>query len=63
MTPEQLEEDARAAHAVFDLCGIRKTNRGTTPLTLRMRALILAGAAGKELTQEQVTEHLKKNSN
>jgi len=60
MTDEQIKEDVKATHAIFDLCDVRKTNRGTTPLSLRMRALILADKAGFQLTQEQVSEELKR---
>jgi len=61
MTDEQLKEDVKAAHAIFDLCGVPKTNRGTIPQSLRMRALMLASKVGVELTQEQVSEKLKKS--
>jgi len=59
MSIEELKKDASAAHAVFDLCNIRKSNRGTMPLSLRMRALMLAKLAGVKLTQDQVEEHLQ----
>lgn len=64
MSEDQLLEDVKAAHAVFDLCGIRKTNRGTTPtpLTLRMRALMLAEQAKVYLTQEQVSAEMRKSA-
>jgi hypothetical protein len=59
VTNEQLEEDVRAVHMIFNPCGIRKTNRGTTPLSLRMRALILAEKAGVQLTQAQVSKEME----
>jgi hypothetical protein len=62
MNEEQRTEDVKAAHAVFNLCGIRITNRGTTPLSLRMRALILAERAGINLTQEQVSEEMRNST-
>lgn len=62
MSEDQLFEDVKAAHAVFDLCGIRKTNRGTTSLTLRMRALMLAAQAGVNLTQDQVSAEMRKST-
>lgn len=64
MTPEEMQEDVKAAHAVFDLCNVRKFNRGNPPrpLSLRMRALMLAEAADFQLTQQQVDAKLA-NSN
>jgi len=58
MNMEELKKDVAAAHAVFDLCKIPKTNRGTTPLPLRMRALILANAAKFQITQDDVDKYL-----
>jgi hypothetical protein len=62
MNEQQRTEDVKAAHAVFNLCGIRKTNRGTTPLSLRMRALMLAEQAGINLTQEQVSAEMQNST-
>jgi hypothetical protein len=62
MDIEELKKDVAATHAVFDLCNVRKTNRGTTPLTLRMRALILAGMAKFQITQDDVEKYLKESN-
>jgi hypothetical protein len=62
MSDEQLLEDVKAAHAVFDLCHIRKGNRGNISISLRTRALMLAEKAGFKLTHEDVSEQLKKSN-
>ena len=50
MTDEELRKDAKYAHAVFDLCGIRSTTRGSQPASLRLRALML-GCVCKRIFQ------------
>ena len=64
MNDEQLKEDVRAAHAVFDLCNVRKFNRSVPPrpLSLRMRALMLSEAAGFNLTPEMLDAKLAEKS-
>lgn len=59
MNIEELKKDVAATHVVFDLCKVRKTNRCGAPLSLRMRALILAASAGCEVTQDMVEQRLR----
>ncbi len=60
MTPDQFKEDAEYAHAVFDLCGIKKLTHGNAAASLRIRASILAEMAGVLLTQPMIDEQKAK---
>jgi hypothetical protein len=60
MTDEELRNDAKYAHAVFDLCGIRSTTRGSQPASLRLRALMLAEEAGHQITLGLLDEYLER---
>ena len=57
---DRILEDAERAHAVFDLCNVRKLTHGNQPMPLSLRALCLTEAAGFMITQEQVTAQVEK---
>jgi hypothetical protein len=59
MTDEHLVNDVERAHAVLDLCDVKTRTHGDKPMPLHFRVLILAQMAGKQLTQEQVTEKVQ----
>ena len=60
MTEKQLRQDALYAHAIFDLCGIKKRTRGNKDMSLRLRAHLLAEMAGRIISPQQVEELLQK---
>lgn len=58
MNFDELKKDAMYAHAIFDLCGIKSSSHGGQPMSLRLRAMILAEQAGVQLTPPQVEAEL-----
>jgi hypothetical protein len=64
MDEAQLRQDAEYAHAVFDMLGVSDKNKSGKPLSLRIRALLVAEKiVGRPFLNDEVAARLAERKN